>query len=203
MKTPYGMARAPGVGILAILLAVSWSCGRTNTDVGRDARALQDFNRRVQGYVKVHKNSETGNPHIVATHSGEKIVDRQHLMAARIQGRRGDVKEGNIFTPEIRGYFDRAINSAYLANEPGIQASLECVAPVDGMSLKANDLYPENASYTMTPPTILLHIPPLPPELEYRIVNRDLILRDPEANLVVDIMRNAVRPVPGRRICDD
>lgn len=207
MNKPYYMARAPGLAILAFLLSVSLACSRKETqkttEIGQDARALQDFNHRVQDYVKAHKHSESGNPHIQATHSGQKIVDRQHLMAARIQWQRGTAKEGNLFTPEIRAYFDRAINSAYLANAPGIQASLECVAPVDEMKLKVNELYPENVSYTMTPPTILLHIPALPPELEYRIVNQDLIIRDPEANLVVDMMRNAIRPVPGRKICDD
>jgi hypothetical protein len=36
-------------------------------------------------------------------------------------------------------------------------------------------------------------LPPLPDELQYRIVGRDLVLVDVHANLVVDILREALR----------
>jgi hypothetical protein len=42
-------------------------------------------------------------------------------------------------------------------------------------------------------PCILNALPPLPDELQYRFVGVDLILVDIHANLVVDILRNAVR----------
>jgi len=32
----------------------------------------------------------------------------------------------------------------------------------------------------------------LPPELDYRVVGRDLVLRDVKANLVVDFIANAI-----------
>ncbi|HYL75525.1 MAG TPA: hypothetical protein VEU96_15035 [Bryobacteraceae bacterium] len=193
--------------LLVILTLTCAACGRKAKQQARqaeqDAQSLSEFNHRIQDFVKMHQNAEPGIPHITASYSGEEIVARQHTMAARIVAQRAGAMEGNIFTPAIRPYFERAINSAYAENEPGIQASLECITPVDEKALTANAAYPENVSYAMTPPTILLHIPKLPPELEYRIVNRDLLLRDVEANLIVDIMRNAIRPVPGRRICDD
>jgi hypothetical protein len=42
---------------------------------------------------------------------------------------------------------------------------------------------------------LLRKLPDLPPELEYRIVGRSLILRDVKANLIVDILRDVV-PIP-------
>ena len=41
-------------------------------------------------------------------------------------------------------------------------------------------------------PALLRALPALPPELEYRIVETDLILIDLHANLVVDILENAM-----------
>jgi hypothetical protein len=43
------------------------------------------------------------------------------------------------------------------------------------------------------PPSLLLNLPKLPEGLEYRFVGRNLILYDSKANLIVDILRNAIR----------
>ena len=40
--------------------------------------------------------------------------------------------------------------------------------------------------------SVLAALPPLPHELQYRFVGRDLVLVDTHADLVVDILRNAV-----------
>ena len=43
---------------------------------------------------------------------------------------------------------------------------------------------------------LLRKLPDLPPELEYRIVGRSLLLRDVKANLIVDILRDVVPTIP-------
>jgi len=43
-----------------------------------------------------------------------------------------------------------------------------------------------------TPPTLLLNLPELPKGLEYRILGRELVLRDTDANIVVDYIPNAL-----------
>ena len=49
-----------------------------------------------------------------------------------------------------------------------------------------NQTYPDGVPFTTVPPTLLLKLPKLPEKVAYRIVGRDLILLDVEANLVVD-----------------
>ena len=46
------------------------------------------------------------------------------------------------------------------------------------------------------PVNVLCQLPSLPTELEYRFVNRDIVLWDVHADLVVDIIPNAL---PARR----
>jgi hypothetical protein len=41
------------------------------------------------------------------------------------------------------------------------------------------------------PPQLLQVLPPLPPELQYRIIGRSLVLWDHHANLVVDYLPGA------------
>jgi hypothetical protein len=47
-------------------------------------------------------------------------------------------------------------------------------------------------------PALLQVLPPLPRELEYRFVDRDLVLIDIHADLVVDILKEAL-PEPDDR----
>jgi len=175
------------------------------SDAATDAKALQIFNDRVQSYIKVHRQVEEkfNLAHMKPTHSIAKIQQRQHGMAQHIRELRASVHDGDIFTPEVKAYFTRALASAYQANSEGIFASLACVSDVVEKKLAANDVYPETWNYNAMPPTILLHIPQLPAELEYRIVNRDLIIRDVEASVIVDVLRDVITLPTGSAVCDD
>jgi len=42
------------------------------------------------------------------------------------------------------------------------------------------------------PPNVLASLPPLPKDIEYRFVNKHLILRDARANLIIDYIPNAL-----------
>jgi hypothetical protein len=59
--------------------------------------------------------------------------------------------------------------------------------------LRVNAKYPEKAALPTVPPNILTTLPPLPKEVEYRLVNKDLLLLDPDAELIVDYIPNAIR----------
>ena len=64
-----------------------------------------------------------------------------------------------------------------------------------GVRVTVNSIYPTTIPLATFPPNLLNAFPDLPPELEYRIVYRDLILRDVEGNYVVDVMSD-VFPIP-------
>jgi len=57
---------------------------------------------------------------------------------------------------------------------------------------QVNQIYPTTYPLATFPPALLPLLPPLPEEVEYRIVRDNLILRDIEANLILDFMPRAV-----------
>jgi hypothetical protein len=63
------------------------------------------------------------------------------------------------------------------------------------MRLQINEVYPDGVPWTTVPPSLLQNLPRLPKEVEYRIVDRDLILWDDKANVVVDVFRQAIPAV--------
>ena len=56
---------------------------------------------------------------------------------------------------------------------------------------KVNGKWPGPAM-TVMPVTVLCQLPPLPEELEYRFVNRALVLWDAHADVIVDVMPDAL-----------
>jgi hypothetical protein len=55
-----------------------------------------------------------------------------------------------------------------------------------------NGPYPEGVPLETMPPTLLGSFPKLPPELDYRFIGSTLVLRDVTANLIIDLMPNAI-----------
>lgn len=207
MKTGKWLRKSPYVAsvIIAVLTGLGCYMGSgENHEHRRDAHALHIFNDRVQDYVRLHHKAEDSFhlPHLKPTGSIRKIQQRQRAMAQHIRALRKNAREGDIFTPEVSAYFERSLAAAYQNNSEGILANLVCISQ-DDQRLRPNDVYPATWEYNPMPPTILLHVPRLPSELEYRIVNKDLIVLDVEADMVVDILRNAISLPTRRTSCDD
>ncbi len=127
-----------------------------------------------------------------ATSEPQVILDHQHELAKKLREARKGAHQGEIFTADISKEFHRLLGFAHEGqNDTHIKKSLERSEPVR-IALKVNDSYPSNIPLQSTPPTILMNLPKLPPELEYRIVNKTLVLRDSTANIVVDLIPNAL-----------
>ena len=60
------------------------------------------------------------------------------------------------------------------------------------MELQINESYPEKVPLQSTPPTLLMNLPELTKGFEYRILGRELVLRDSDANIIVDYVPNAL-----------
>ena len=65
-------------------------------------------------------------------------------------------------------------------------------APKPTFRIRINTPYPSELPLSTVPYPLLSVLPPLPAELEYRIVGPDLVLLDIDAQMVVDVLRNAV-----------
>lgn len=174
-------------GIACALLASAWP-----QDVNPHAQLIDDFQKRVSEYVKMRKKLESGLPALKSTASQEKITHREHELAERIRKARHDAPQGSIFTPEIAAEFRRLVGMAMQG--PGavnIRQSLRRAEPVR-LHLRVNAKYPARLPLQSTPPTLLLNLPALPPEVDYRVVGNNIILRDVRANLIIDFMSNAI-----------
>jgi hypothetical protein len=61
------------------------------------------------------------------------------------------------------------------------------------VDIDVNDTYAKKHSLATMPPNLLLLLPDLPKDIEYRFVGRHLVLRDARANIVIDEIPHAIR----------
>jgi hypothetical protein len=154
---------------------------------------IADFQKRVANYEKVRKAAASAVPALKATESAEKIRDHERSMALAIRAARPGAAQGEIFTTAIAAEFRRLIQATLSA--PGANRMKESMtdsqpSPLPPIAVDAT--YPINDPVQSMPPSLLKQLPPLPRDLEYRVVGRTLILRDIEANLIVDYMTQAL-----------
>lgn len=154
------------------------------------AAPVKDFEARVSSYVQLEKTQSS--PH-KATDSPAKLADQHEQASAKMRTARPAARQGDIFTTEITAYFRRQLASTLNGPDGAkIKASLRHAEPVKKITLRVNEKYPQHIPLQSTPPTLLLNLPRLPKELQYRIVGNDLVLYDSNSDLVVDYIENAL-----------
>ena len=160
-----------------------------------DEGTLRHFHQAVEAYAQLHRRLEQDEPPLRAGSSPREIIASSNTLAARLQAARFAAREGGMFSPEegdaFRVLIAGALSTHHFTPEEMIAAGAE-EAPSAAPHLAVNKRFPWAYGAAVWP-CVLLALPALPEELQYRIVGRDLVLVDVHANLVVDILRDAVR----------
>jgi hypothetical protein len=175
---------------VTILLASLVNPGQGAAPASNDAKAVSQFQQRAKQYLEWRE--KTAGKAASPADSPEKLLVARRELANKIRVGRAGTQQGEIFTPQIAEYFRRQISTSLNGRYgAGIRSTLRHAEPVK-MELQINQSYPEDVPLQSTPPTLLLNLPELPKGLEYRIVGRELVLRDSDANIVVDYVPNAL-----------
>ena len=167
---------------------------------------MVQFIARVQDYVETHRRLAAGIEQPLCS-APEDIAKQADALAAAIRDARPRAREGDIFTLAAADVF-RARIAAMVARH-GLDSAVAPRNDDEGAEFELSVLAAppwRNDMATWAP--IVRTLPELPTELEYRFVGRHLVLVDTDANIVVDILRdalprqaNARPPVSGPTFC--
>jgi hypothetical protein len=157
--------------------------------------AVLAFQQRLADYVKVHKEAEGKVPDLSETKDPAKIAQREVALGRTIRELRASAKPGDVFCDEVRPVLTRVIRDDFAERSAADRKALVQELPAS-VKLTVNMTYPTTLPLATVPAKLLRALPDLPPELEYRIVGRHLLLRDVKGNIVVDFIRDAVPTIP-------
>jgi hypothetical protein len=134
------------------------------TPAAMEERALGDFNLRVNQYVRLHRRLERALPPEQMFDDPEDMFAAAEALRSAILDARPNARPGSVFTPAVADIFVRRLTA----------------------------VIPRNGVTPALWPILIDALPPLPDELQYRFEDRDLVLLDVHADLVVDVLRNAL-----------
>ncbi len=158
-------------------------------------QAITAFENATHDYVLMHRRLEQ---QIGSIEFGTPVAEINriiHELAAAIRSERAGASQGDFFTSPLGHALRARINDALL--EHGYTAGdARAAGRVDGVDykrviLRVNDTFPWVLATSMFP-CVIEALPPLPPELQYRIVGDNLVLVDVHAALILDILPHAL-----------
>lgn len=179
------------VGLCALVVGVATTAPGATQPPAADAAAVEELGRRVAEYAELHRRIEGPVPTIKVSSDPAEIRRAVDALGSRIRKARASARRGDIFSPEITAMLRRRIESGCGGDYESVRAAAhEELGPIPAATV--NGKWPG----PVMPVNVLCQLPSLPTELEYRFVNRDIVLWDVHADLVVDIIPNAL---PARR----
>lgn len=149
---------------------------------------LGAFTAKMDAYAALRRSLQEGLPALAVTDRPDDIRQAEQLLAQRIREARAGAGRGDIFTEDIRRGFKQLLrpvtNAATCAfirdDNPG------------EFAYAVNSAYPKTKPFSSVPATMLAVLPRLPEDVWYRFLDRDLILHDSRANVILDRIDNAV-----------
>lgn len=169
--------------------ATPQTAANAQTPVNPVAQAMADFKKRVDAYLALRSRVAKDYPEVKETGDPSKISAREKALGKGIAMARANAKAGEIFggvSQHLLDVVEADWNSRSAADRKALLAELP-----PGLVLKVNQAYPTHIPLATVPPKLLAQLPTLPEELEYRLVDRRLLLRDRDANLIVDVLAGA------------
>ena len=186
------------IGLIALLASLQ-ACSARHAEprpvpatapevVAVDERAaILAFREAVEAYAVLHRRLESTLPAYGPSPSPTAVHEREVEFERRLAAERRDAPEGALFVSPVQPLIRQAL-ARLLAGSQG-QALVGIIHEEDDerpSRARVNTRYPDAVPLSSVPTTVLAVLPPLPEELEYRFVGRDLILLDTGARLVAD-----------------
>jgi hypothetical protein len=190
-------------GLAALILAVAIQVeGQAAKPAGNvplsaaDQKTMDSFLDAAKAYLAT-EHSAPAEAKLKPTTDVAELEKRRHALRQFMVAARPNAKQGDLFTPPVADLFRKLMAQAMDGSDGNkIRRSLQSAEPVaaEGASqIAVNHDYPNQKGQPLqsSPASLLQSLPVLPKGLEYRMVGNILVLRDSEANLVVDYLPNA------------
>ena len=162
-----------------------------------EERTLHDFDQRIDRYVRLHRRLERDLPPEHLFGDLEYMPMAVESLHSAMVDARPNARAGTFFTPGVAEVLTTRLARAITAS--GLTPAEAKIAMNLGyrehhVQAQVNGRIPPGRHVRVWP-ALLAVLPALPEELEYRFIGWDLVLVDRHADLIVDILKNAL-PVP-------
>lgn len=182
---------ATKISLLLMVLVGLCSSGAVAQDQNKPR--AEAFENRVKDYVKLREGIEEKLPKLSKEAKPEEIEIHKKQLQESVRAARTGAKHGDIFTPDAAAMIRAIIKEEFKGKDRvELRKTVLVEAENKGIPLRVNYPYPEVKEQLEMPPTLLLKLPPLPKQIRYRFVGRNMLLVDRENGLIIDYMTDAI-----------
>lgn len=169
------------------LTAMSVDALAQESPVNPFAQSMVDFRARVDDYMKLRDKATAKVPELEETKDPTKIFAREKALGQAIAAARPSAKSGDLFGEEMSKYLRTILAEDWKSRSAADRKALfEEIPP--NLKLTINQVYPTTIPLVTLPAKLLMKLPVLPEALEYRLVDHYFLLRDRDANLIIDVL---------------
>jgi hypothetical protein len=190
----HGVARHLGSAALAMACVFAPTiCGAQSARPA--GAALQHFENNVAAYLAVRQHASAAAPDATVTSDPAKVERAVNELADRVRKARQHAPPGEIFSDDVvrlfRDRIRRTLDARGISSAELLAGIRDDISRSPAGRIAVNGHFDWNSGWEM-PPEILEALPELPEALAYKLVNRDLLLVDVGADLIVDILDDAI-----------
>jgi hypothetical protein len=157
------------------------------------AAALAEFQSRLQGYIALRANLSGKLKPLSPTADSAELAARQDTLAAAIRDARKGAKPGDMIPTQVASQIRNAVAEDFRHRNPDTKRAVFNEVPA-GVRPVINKAVPDTAALATVPPLLLNNLPRLPDNLQYRFMERHIILMDGDTRLIVDYLLNVLPP---------
>ena len=179
---------------LRTAVVILWMAAGASVIHATDRSAVEPFEKRVDAYVALRRGAAARVPKPAVSSEPEAIGAAVDALAEAIRSARPHAKIGDVFTRQSAFALRRRIEEVLTQHgrkATDLLADIDREGPVLPADLTVNGRFDWRYGALM-PADLIEALPPLPAFLQYRFVNRDLVLVDVEADLIVDVLPGAL-----------
>lgn len=190
--TRHSLLRGVGVMLIVSAPALAASDFQAAPGTGIDATRIKAFDDEIARYLQLRRRLRTEVDGLKPGSTAVQIVNASDALAAAIQRARPHAKAGSFFSQGTAVVLKRRISDTIRTeNLVPVLATIDDEKAVPG-PVTIYRRFPAASQMATMPPSLLAVLPPLPKELEYRIIGTALVLRDVDAALILDFIPGAI-----------
>jgi hypothetical protein len=155
------------------------------------ATALKEFQKRLKAYVDLRADLAKDLEPLSPTANASDLAARQESLAAALRQARKTAKQGDLIPTGVAGQLRSIVQTDFKHRAPDARQAAFSEVAASGTPI-INRVYPAKAALPTVPPLLLGKLPMLPDNLQYRFIDRHLVILDGDTQLIIDYVSNVL-----------
>jgi hypothetical protein len=167
------------------------SAASPDPKVNVQAGALAEFQANLHAYLELRESLAKKLKPLSPTANSAELATRQDALAAALKQARQGVKRGNLIPALAAKQIEQTIADDFKRRQAAATRAVFGEVPT-GVRPVINQVFPDDAALATMPPLLLKNLPVLPDNLQYRLLQRDLVILDGDTRLIIDYIPNVL-----------